>query len=223
MSDIARFKSPVLLAPLWLEAAALRHGASRCSVERIGFGPERAGRAARRLDLVLPAGQQVVVAGVAGGLRKGLLPGDLVVGSKLVPIVADGSVAPGESVELSGSADLASRLAALLRSICDPGRAPAVHHGPIGCARNILSGDTARSRAASNGLLAVEMESLWCADLRKGRGFAVLRVVLDTVGQDLLSLHTPLRMLAAYRSLALVSRSVVQLFPGSVACSPLEV
>jgi 4-hydroxy-3-methylbut-2-enyl diphosphate reductase len=204
---------PVFLVPLRLESAAVRRGARRARIERIGMGPDRATSARVRLSRVLPPRQPVVLLGVAGAIVDGLEPGDAVVATEL------GSVGAEETSTLPG----AKGIAELLRATAAFG-GRSVHLGPIVCSSSVLSGDAARAKAAAQGALAVDMESLWCAPLCRGRPFAVVRVILDVPGRELFSWRTPVAASAAFRSLVRAARSLESWAPVSVFPSPpLEV
>jgi 4-hydroxy-3-methylbut-2-enyl diphosphate reductase len=158
----------LLIAPMGLEARALRKGAPRAQVTRAGIGPRRARCAARSLTAT-PA-TAVAVAGFAGALAPGLEPGDVVVASQLRD--RDGgvkAVCPGAEV-----------IASMLR-----------RHG-----LNALSGPVVSVRAPtiaggrkrlyeSSGALVADMESMWLAAAAAGRPFVVVRVVSDGPGRGL--------------------------------------
>ena len=71
----------LVLAPMALEARAIRAGAPWSRVERIGTGRRRA-RAAARLTHRPDAGP-ALIAGIAGALDPALEPGDVVLASEL--------------------------------------------------------------------------------------------------------------------------------------------
>ena len=67
-----------VLAPLSVEARAVRAGAPWARVQRIGMGPRRAARGAE-----VPEGGAVLIAGFCGALDPDLEPGDIVLASEL--------------------------------------------------------------------------------------------------------------------------------------------
>jgi 4-hydroxy-3-methylbut-2-enyl diphosphate reductase len=176
----------LLLAPLRLEAIAMRRGAPDADIERIGMGPVAATAARVRLAQRERAGRPLLLAGLGGGLHERLRPGAVVVATSI------GSVQTGEAVALRGATEVAELLEhAGLRA----------HLGPVVCSPKILHGAEARRDAASAGALAVEMEALWLTPLAERHPFAVVRVVLDTPGAELSSLATPGAALRALRVL----------------------
>ena len=177
---------PLLLAPLRLEALALRRGSRRLEIEQIGMGPVRATAARVRLQPSVAVARPIVVAGVAGGLVPGLVAGDLVVATSI------GSTESDESVELRNAEELAAHF-----ERC--GLAPRL--APVVCSPRILHGEERRAKAAASGAEVVEMESLWLTPLRAGRPFAVVRVVLDGAESGFGPASMPAAALACYRRL----------------------
>jgi 4-hydroxy-3-methylbut-2-enyl diphosphate reductase len=175
----------LVLAPLRLEAAALRSGRSDVVVRRTGMGPARARTAAeiaRRASV-----DAVAVAGLCGAVSPTLRPGDVVLASELRE--------PGGAMRAcSASATLAERLRGLgLR----------VTTGPIFCSERIL-GPAERAALRASGAVAVDMESAWLAEAARNRPFVVLRVVSDAVGRRLLD---PRMLPAGIRALRSLRRS----------------
>ncbi|MCU1493052.1 MAG: hpnH [Acidimicrobiaceae bacterium] len=201
-----RRAAPVFLAPLRIEAFAIRRGAGSAPVERIGMGPGRATAARARLEHSLAPGRAVVLLGVAGALVVGLEPGEVVVASSLH------STTSSEPVHLDAGEEVAEILerAGL-----------AVHHAPVVSSPAVVSGDVARRAATAGGAVAVDMESYWCAPLARRRPFVVVRVVVDVPGRDLWSLATPGAATRAYRSLVRSARALRHWSPVSVNGSPL--
>ena len=148
-----------VLAPLAIEAAALRRGGA--PVRRAGTGPD-----ARVPD---DLGDAVVIAGTCGAVTGGLAAGDLVVASEVRTVA-------GDRVPLPQAAPL---VAALRR------RGLTVHHGPVVSARRVVNGST-RDRLAADGAIAVDTESGWWLPALDGRPTAVLRAVVDTPDHGLL-------------------------------------
>ncbi len=156
-----------VLAPMRLEAAAIRHGAPWATVARSGIGPRAAGRYARSHDHDDAAA--VMIAGLCGAVDPSLRPGDVVLASELR--------GPRESDSFH-CAD-PSILAGVLRR---GGLRTRV--GPIASARGLVTG--ARRRAlARTGALAADTESAWLAPAAGARPLYALRVVLDTPGREL--------------------------------------
>jgi 4-hydroxy-3-methylbut-2-enyl diphosphate reductase len=177
----------LLLAPMGLEARALRRGVRAAQIVRTGMGPRRARRAAGRA-----AGSDaaaVAVVGFAGALSPELEPGDVVVASELQ--TRDGSTVatcPGASV-----------IAGILGRQGLP-----VHTGPIVSVQTPAVG-AARARLGQLGALAVDMESAWLTQAAAARPFAVVRVILDTPERGL---SRPLATLAGFRRASRVLAAV---------------
>jgi 4-hydroxy-3-methylbut-2-enyl diphosphate reductase len=160
--------SLLVLAPLRVEAFALRRGAPRLHVVRTGMGPLRAQRAARIWRSAPEA--SLVIAGLCGALDPALRPGDVIVPSQL------------RSPEgTQGAPDAAALRHALCR------RGLRVHDGTLQGVERTISGRE-RQSLREGGAHAVDMESPWLAAAAAGRPFAVLRVVLDAPGAELLRL-----------------------------------
>ena len=131
----------LVLAPLRVEAAALRRAGGARRVIVTGMGPAAAARAVRALEGA--ADGPVAVAGFCGSLRDGVEPGDVVVASEVrCPI---------------GVVSLPSA-AALSHSLRRTGLK--VHVGPILSTDHVVRGSE-RARLATDGALAVDMESFW--------------------------------------------------------------
>jgi 4-hydroxy-3-methylbut-2-enyl diphosphate reductase len=192
MSVLARSTEPatptragervLVLAPMSVEARAVRAGAPWAQVQRIGMGPRRAARSAAS---AVDRGRAVLLAGFCGALDPALAPGDIVLASEL----RDPS---GGAVETADPAILAGVLRrGGLR----------VHVGPIASSARIVRGER-RRELSRTGALAVDMESAWLAPAVHDRPFLTLRVVLDTGSREL---HRPLQTLSgfttAYRAL----------------------
>jgi 4-hydroxy-3-methylbut-2-enyl diphosphate reductase len=135
-------------------------------VARIGMGARRATRACERLRRERIGA--VVVAGVCGAVDPALVPGAVV--------VADALVGPdGERVAI----DAAPLVAALAR------HGIASKTGAIAGVERLFGGPP-RAVHVARGACAVDMESWWLAPLAQDRPFAVLRVVSDGPGNELL-------------------------------------
>jgi 4-hydroxy-3-methylbut-2-enyl diphosphate reductase len=182
--------SLLLLAPMGLEARALRRGASQARILRTGVGPRRARRAAGSAGA---SGDELAVAvvGFAGALSPELAPGDVVVATELRR--RDGTVVatcPGAEV-----------IAGLLRRHGLP-----VHTGPI-VSVNAPALGAARRRLHQLGALAVDMESAWLTPAAGGRPLAVVRVILDTPDRGL---SRPVATLASLRRASRTLAAVVR-------------
>lgn len=173
----------VVLAPMRVEARAVRAGAPWAQVQKIGMGPKRAARSAAAAGDA--GGRAVLIAGFCGALDEGLEPGDVVLASEL----RDPS---GEAMPCADPAILAG----VLRR-----GGMRVHVGPVASSEKVVHGPR-RRRLQRTGALAVDMESAWLAPVIRDRPLIALRVVLDT---RLRELHRPLRTLVgaavAYRAL----------------------
>ena len=164
------------LAPLGIEARAIRRGVPGARVLRTGVGPRRA-RAAARRAAAEPAAA-VAVTGFCGALDPTLEPGDLVLASELR--------AGGRSLACPPPGILAGALErAGLR----------VRVGPLASTPGPVVGAARRALRAA-GAIAVDMESAWLHAAAAGRPFAVARAVLDTPEREL---HRPLATAAGTR------------------------
>jgi 4-hydroxy-3-methylbut-2-en-1-yl diphosphate reductase len=175
-----------VLAPLSVEARAVRAGAAWADVQRIGMGPRRAARGAR-----LAMEGPVLIAGFCGALDPDLEPGDVVLASELR--------GPTGTTTCTDPAILAGVLRrGGLR----------VRVGPIASSQRLVVRERRRALQRT-GALAVDMESAWLAAGAQARPLVTLRVVLDTHRQEL---HRPLRTVAgaavAYRALRRASALV---------------
>ncbi len=168
-----------VLAPLSVEARAVRAGAAWARVHRVGMGPRRAAR-----PVPVPEGDPVLIAGFCGALDPELEPGDVVLASELRGPTGT-TPCPDPSI-----------LAGLLRR-----GGLRVRLGPIASSQRLVVRERRRVLHRS-GALAVDMESAWLASSTRAQPLVTLRVVLDTYRHEL---HRPLRTLAgaaiAYRTL----------------------
>ena len=166
----------LVLAPMALEARAIRAGAPWSRVEKIGVGPRRARAAAR---LTHPPGHRAaLIAGVCGALAPELEPGDIVLATELR---TDTKTLPCPDPTI---------LAGVLRR-----GGLRVHLGPIVSSGGLVFGDRRRELALA-GALAVDMESAWLADHAGAQPLTTLRVVLDTPRYEF---HHPARAAVAAR------------------------
>ena len=154
----------LVLAPLRIEAFALRRGLPASAVLRTGMGRARSERAAAWL--IGSHRGAFAVAGVCGALDPRLVPGDLVVASELrgagAPLVLESAKALARALEARGFA---------------------VHIGPIHSTDH-LAPRREQAELAAQGAMAVDMESAWLARLAASAPFAVLRVVSDGPGHS---------------------------------------
>lgn len=184
MSNVQKRIDPWLtvLAPLWLEARAIRAGAPSAGVWHIGMGARRARRAARS---AATGGGPIVLAGFCGALDDGLAPGDVVLADQVIAGSGDAFACPDPTI-----------LASALRS-----GGLTVYVGAITSSTRVVTRGR-RTRMRRCGALAVDMESVPLAQMLAERPPVILRVVLDTAQHEL---HRPLRLgsaaLKAYRSL----------------------
>ncbi|MDA8068897.1 MAG: 4-hydroxy-3-methylbut-2-enyl diphosphate reductase [Actinomycetota bacterium] len=204
----------LVLAPLALEARAVRGGAPWAEVRRVGMGPKRAARSAA---LSASGGNRpILIAGFCGALDPTLEPGDIVLASEL------------RGPTGTSQCDDPSILAGVLRR-----GGLRVHIGPIASSQRLVVGER-RWALYRSGALAVDMESAWLAPAARRRPLVTLRVVLDTNRREL---HRPLGTITgaaiAYRRLrracslvedwarALGSREVVLASPRA-SCAGVE-
>lgn len=171
----------LITTALRLEAWALRGAVPGARIARVGMGPQRAQRAAQRLQPD-PA-TAWAVAGVCGALDPELVPGDVVVASALLG-------PEGRSIELDA--------APLAMALSHAGIAARI--GVIACVAKPVTGD-GRAALAARGACAVDMESFWLADAAGHRPVAVLRVVLDGPRHELWRVDLPARIVTALRRL----------------------
>jgi 4-hydroxy-3-methylbut-2-enyl diphosphate reductase len=167
--------SLLVLAPMALEARAVRAGAPWAKVQQIGMGPRRARRAAH---LTRDAnGGAVLIAGFAGALDPDLEPGDIVLASEVRGPTGT-TRCPDPSI-----------LAGVLRR-----GGYRVRVGPIASSQRLVVRERRRALART-GALVVDMESAWLAPEAQAQPLVTLRS----------ELHRPLRTAAgaarAYRAL----------------------
>jgi 4-hydroxy-3-methylbut-2-en-1-yl diphosphate reductase len=172
----------LVCSPLRPEAVAVRRGLGAGARVRVtGYGQARARRQAAALRGE-PFGA-LAIAGTAGGLAAGLVPGDLVVATE----VTGGTV--------TASCPSAPLLAGELRRAGLPARA-----GPVVTVGRLAHGAD-RARLAASGALAADLESALLADAAAGRPLAVIRAVSDTAERPLRSPAVLTGGLAALKSL----------------------
>ncbi len=168
-----------VLAPLSVEARAVRAGAPWARVQRTGMGPRRAARVVHENE-----GGPVLIAGFCGALDPDLEPGDIVLATELRGPTGT-TLCPDPTI-----------LAGVLRR-----GGLRVRVGPIASSQRLVVRERRRTLQRS-GALAVDMESAWLAPATRAQPLVTLRVVLDTHRSEL---HRPLRTVAgaaiAYRTL----------------------
>jgi 4-hydroxy-3-methylbut-2-enyl diphosphate reductase len=164
----------LVYAPLRLEEATLPAAVrEHARVIRSGMGRRRARIAAAR-GLAVDA-RGVAVAGLCAAASPSLRTGDVLLGSEL-------RRPDGEAVSAAGSRMLA---AALRRR----GLRPRV--GTLASVEQV-AGPAERRFLAEQGVDGVDMESAWLADAANGRPLAVLRVVVEEAGRELVDPRTAL-------------------------------
>lgn len=165
----------LVLAPLRIEATALRRGVEALDVRRLGFG-RRAEPAARRFAQA--AASTLAVAGFGGALTESLGPGDVVVATE---------------VRLGGSVTRCHDVDGVAREMEAQGLA--VRCGPIVTSARV-AGARWRRELARTGALAVEMESGLVARSAPGKRIVAVRAIVDAPGREL---WDPLATLAGAR------------------------
>lgn len=156
----------LVLAPLRIEACALRVGLDRDIVIHAGL---RARHTARIRAAAAAGSGPVAVAGVAGGLRADMRPGDLIVATEL------------RSARQTTTLPATNLLGAALRRA-----GHTVHTGPVVESDRMVDGPD-RDRFAVTGEIAVDMESARLVEALRGRTACVVRVVTDTPEQGVRS------------------------------------
>ena len=162
----------LVIAPLRVEAFAIRSATRALRVCKTGMGPHRA-RAAVASMLADPAAALLVV-GFGGGLSQESELGEVVVADEVV-VVDEHGRREGPSVLCAGSDALALALAE---------RGLAVRRGAVASVDRIVTGE-GRARMLESGALAVDMESAWLAQAARERPFAVVRIISDTPRREL--------------------------------------
>ncbi|HTA14709.1 MAG TPA: hypothetical protein VK781_07615, partial [Solirubrobacteraceae bacterium] len=138
----------LVMAPLRLEALAIRAGARKLRIQKTGMGPGRSRDAAALLRNDPAAA--LVVMGVCGGLDDGCEPGDVVIADELL----DGTDGGGERRLACPSAQPLAQ--ALER------RGLVVRRGTVVSVGRIAHGEM-RARLRARGAIVVDMESAWLA------------------------------------------------------------
>lgn len=193
MSDL------LIVAPLGVEALAIRSAVQGLRVRTTGMGPQRALAAVPRL-LADPAAALLVV-GFGGGLAADSRLCEVVVADEVLTVDEHGQPAD-EPIGCVGVDALAGTL---------EGGGLNVRRGSVASVDRIITGE-ARARMLASGAVAVDMESAWVAQAARGRPFAVVRVLSDTpqrelrqrlpVGPPLPTLADGLRVMSTLRRVA---------------------
>jgi 4-hydroxy-3-methylbut-2-en-1-yl diphosphate reductase len=190
-----------VLAPLPVEARAVRAGAPWATVHQIGMGPRRAARSAHIASAA--DGGPVLVAGFCGALDPGLEPGDVVLASEV-----RGPTGTTQCADVSILAGVLRRAGLQVRV------------GPIASSQRLVLRERRRALHRT-GAIAVDMESAWLAADSTASPFVTLRVVIDTHRHEL---HRPLRtMTAAARAYATLRRACGLAEDWARALGPREV
>ncbi len=195
--DVAVRGGATVLAPLGIESFVLRR-TTGVPVSHTGMGPARSSRwveafaEQRWTERGFVDHSGLLVAGVCGALSSDVRVGDVVVATEVLmaPGGQDGSNGsngsdPGTRFECAGAPLIAADLAR---------QGLRVHVGPI-VSTTSLSRSEDRSRLASTGAIAVDMESAWLGPAAAGGSFAVIRAVTDGPDHGL----TPLRPMRSAR------------------------
>jgi 4-hydroxy-3-methylbut-2-enyl diphosphate reductase len=162
----------LVLAPLRIEALALRSALPAVKVRRTGMG---------RRAVEIGDADAIGIAGLCGAIDPELRAGDVVLATEL-------RSEDGLRIACPDSALLAEPLRrAGLRS----------KTGPLYSASRIVP-RREREQLRRTGAIAVDMESAWLARAAGAKPVAVLRVVVDTAGRGL---FTPRTLLAGIRGL----------------------
>lgn len=163
--------------------------APRGRVRVVGMGPSRARNSCSRLASSLPVGAPVIVLGVGGALVGGLAPGTLVVADS----VGTADVPPGhdELQVVTMPEPLDSRSAAFGASLAEAlgERFVSTTRAPVLTATRVARGRE-RAKLAESGAIVCDTESAALMRLGVQRPFAVVRAVVDSPEQELLSLLT---------------------------------
>jgi 4-hydroxy-3-methylbut-2-en-1-yl diphosphate reductase len=178
----------LILAPLRLEARALRAGHPGLELAVCGVGFRRARRAVAHA--VERGADVIVMTGFCGALDPELAPGDLVVASEVR--------AGGRSFASPLSGEL---LAAL----------PSARRGVIASAPHPTLSGRARRRLWATGAMAVDMESGALAAAAGEVPWAVLRAVLDAPGREP---WRPLATLSGFRRASAALRASAPVLAG---------
>lgn len=178
--------APLVCTALGIEARAVRSGRPDATVAVVGMRGRRVGAAARAA--ASPGSPGVLLLGFGGGLRDGLVPGDVVVATA----IDDGSAV----VDLPAAEGV---LGVLRRS------GIAASAGVLYCSDHIVRG--AERHALADRAIAVDMESAALLAAFGPRRLVVVRVIVDTPRQGLAraSIFNGRRVWRALRTVAAVA------------------
>ncbi len=168
----------VVLAPLAVEARAVRSGAPWADVRRTGMGPRRSARATQQ-SIAGGGARPILIAGFCGALDPSLEPGDIVLASELRSPA--GAIACDDPTILAG----------VLRR-----GGLRVQVAPIVSSPRLVTG-TRREALFAAGAVAVDMESAWLVPASRSRPLVTMRVVLDSGHREL---HRPLQTMSGFAS-----------------------
>lgn len=199
MTALGSARDLLVLAPLRVEAVALRRGLARARgvstpVLRTGLGPRRSAESVPEIRESLA--RTLAVAGLCGSACPDLGPGQVLVASELRG--SQGRIPLASAPSLVASLALAGIRA---------------HPVTIASVGHAVRGQE-RERLAREGVQAVDMESAWLHAAARGRPFAVLRVVVDAPGREWLR---PGILIDALRALRVLSRLAAALHSWSRA------
>jgi 4-hydroxy-3-methylbut-2-en-1-yl diphosphate reductase len=166
----------LVVAPLGVEALAIRSRARGLRVRTTGMGPQRALAAVPALSRD-PA-SALLVLGFGGGLAADSRLCEVVVAERVLALDERGATSE-QPLWLAGAEALAAALADSLSGV-----GLSVRRGTVASVQEIVTGD-ARERMLASGAVAVDMESAWVARAARGRPVAVVRVLSDTPAQEL--------------------------------------
>jgi 4-hydroxy-3-methylbut-2-enyl diphosphate reductase len=195
----------LVLAPMRVEARAIRAADPATRVLRAGVGLQRAGRTARRAARETGAAA-VAVAGVAGALVDGLEPGHVVVADRVLD--EQGQAVPAQL-------DSAPLVAAALRD-----KGLTVRVGPIVSTAKVVKGPGRRGRLAALGALAVDMESSALLGGPWSQPVTVVRAISDAGTRDL---RSPTSVRGGWRALVSLRAATPVLEEWAAAVRPRRV
>ncbi|MGH2834412.1 MAG: 4-hydroxy-3-methylbut-2-enyl diphosphate reductase, partial [Solirubrobacteraceae bacterium] len=162
----------LVLAPLSVEAFAIRSVRPSFRVRTTGMGPARARAMVGQLSGD-PA-SALTVLGFGGGLASDSRLCDIVIADRVLEL--DLHARPcGDPIVCHGASALQQLLS---------GAGLRAQVGPVASVSEIITGD-ARQRMLAGGAVAVDMESAWVAPAGGGSPFAVIRVLSDPREREL--------------------------------------
>ena len=206
-----RLKERAPLAEPGLRGFESRAGERRIVFVATGIGAERARETARIALDRFAAPELVLGTGVAGALSAGLSPGDIVLAERIVAAPAEGR---GPEPAFEVAPDALTHCEQVLQQA-----SLAFARGGLLTSRRVLANAHAKLRAKEQtGAIAVDMESaaLAAEAARRGLRFAVVRTVMDALGDEVFGAeladeHGRVRALAATGYLMKNPSAIVQL------------